>query len=263
MTSKQVMLIVAVLLISGCQWLQQGTEPLACPYEQRRVLAITPLVNESGNSSGDGLVLADHLARQLENVPNVDVLPVNRTLEVMDALGLHRVNSYTAAMQISQTLGVDGLIVGSIMGYDPYDPPKIALVIELYSNPSSERPVASLDIRQLRKTASGQSSVSKVSSLSGETGPVNIVSYFFDAADPHVRNALQRYAQGRGVDKIEYGWPRHLAGLSRSHETTVHLHRINMDLFSQFVCQQMSWKLMQAESQRLASRQVVHAGPSP
>jgi len=60
-------------------------------YPARQVWAVAPMRNESGSQAVDAARVADHLARQLELAPGIDVLPVNRTLAAMEALGLDQV----------------------------------------------------------------------------------------------------------------------------------------------------------------------------
>ena len=47
---------------------------------------MVPLRNESGTLQIDGDNLADHFVRHLQNATNIEMLPVNRTLEAMEAL---------------------------------------------------------------------------------------------------------------------------------------------------------------------------------
>ena len=88
---------------------------------------MAPLRNESGSIQADGGSIADHLTKHLENASNLDVIPVNRVLAAMARLEYGRVTSPTEARHLLHSLSVDGLVVGSITAYDPYDPPKVRL----------------------------------------------------------------------------------------------------------------------------------------
>ena len=112
MTSKQVMLVATALLAVGCSSTasRRSAGVLISPYPTRTVWAVVPLRNESGSLNADGAATADHLARQLENATNVDVLPVNRVLDAMRTMRLSEVRGRGDAMGLMQTLGVDGLI---------------------------------------------------------------------------------------------------------------------------------------------------------
>ena len=138
LTSKQIMLILssvwllwATLVLAGCD-MRQRAAVVTSPYERRQVFAVAPLRNESGNRYADGLNLADKLAQQLALTRGIDVLPVNRTLAAMHALGFGQITEVRQARQLQRALGVDGLVVGTVTAYDPYNPPKLGLALELY-----------------------------------------------------------------------------------------------------------------------------------
>jgi hypothetical protein len=218
MTSKQVMLASVLFCLGGCAMFgsSKGVDPLISPYDQWRLWAVVPLRNDSGSRYADGAAFADALAQHLEGASNLDVLPVNRTLAALDTLEMSQPSSYAEAMQLMTTLGVDGLIVGTISAYDPYDPMKLGIAVDLYVHLDTILPQ-----RPRRSTA------------------VTSVSAFFNAADPIVRDKIERYAHNRGslVDRD-------------SHVQ----YRISMDLYSEFVAYIISWRLLDAESQRVAQR---------
>ena len=261
MTSKQVMLTAALIMISGCQtwsgklgdlFTKRGTPPLVSPYPTRHVWAVAPLRNESGSSHADGFVLADHLVNQLENASNLDMLPVNRTLKAMATLELGSVESPQQAMQLLEALGVDGLIVGTITSFDPYDPPKLGLSIELYANPRVEaadaaklgaasaasiEPGSGDSLASLHRLSWSATAASIHPSTATTPGPMSVVSGFFDGAGPDVRVGLQHYAHDRGQSRQPESW---------------HVYRISMDLYSEFVSYVMSWRLLRTEARRVA-----------
>jgi hypothetical protein len=244
MTSKQVMLILA-LMLAGCESTREprGVDALISPYSEGRVWAVAPLRNESGSLAADGLIMADRLQRQLENASNIDVIPVNRVLRAMELLEMAAVESPADAARLMQTLGVDGLIIGTITAYDPYDPPKLGLAIELFDGGRS-RALDAFDVRRLSRAATsdeahpyanGGTETSRV--LANEGGVASGVSAFFDAASSEVRRQLQVYGGNRGgPDWHPDGW---------------HRYRISMDLYSEFVTYVMSWRLLRAEARRL------------
>jgi hypothetical protein len=238
MTSEQVLLLTAkMLLISGCSLMTgPGAKPLQSPYPTQRVWAVAPLRNESGNVQANGHTLADHLARQLENASNLDVLPVNRTLAAMEALDITTVSNPAQARQVLASLGADALVIGTITAYDPYDPPKLGLAIELYVNKRVEY-FDSLDVRKLARAATSQGALPPPPGM--RQPPSNIISAFFDAANPDTRYRLMRYARDRSQEHQHRDQPWQI-------------YRINMDLYSEFVSYVMSWRLLRAETQRTA-----------
>ncbi|HEX7010116.1 MAG TPA: hypothetical protein VF184_09045 [Phycisphaeraceae bacterium] len=238
MKSEQVLLGLLALaaLVAGCDRARRGeAPPLEAPYAARQVWAVAPLRNESGSLQADGVVIADHLARQLENARPIDMVPVNRVLAAMDALEMPAVASPQDAQRLRRLLEVDGLIVGTVTAYEPYDPPKLGIAVELYLSPPDE-PFPVLDVRRLSSAATDQ--WTQPDPPPGARSPASVVSGFYDAADPGVRGALEQYARYRGIRGQGAENP--------------HLYRMSMDLYTEFVSYLVSSRLLQAESQRLA-----------
>jgi len=246
MISQQVMLIAVAILLEGCAVLDtigQRSQPLSSPYGARRIWAVTALRNESGSLEADGLRMADHLAQQLENVPKVDVLPINRTIAAMQSLKLTQVDSLNQAVALMETLGADGLVVGTITAYDPYDVPTLGLAIELYTNRGPD--VMGLDTAKLRRAStSGPEQAGPQVPASHQ--PVSVVSGFYRASDGRVRRTMQHYARDKGPIEDRDAW---------------HRYRVSMDLYSQFVAYVISERLMAAETARL-TRQRVQEQPA-
>lgn len=238
MTSEQVklMLVALVLAAGGCGGL--GGDRAPAPYGARQVWAVAPLRNESGSLEADGVRLADHLARQLENTEGIDVLPVNRVLAAMQALQISRVTDPCEAVKLRRTLGADGLIVGTITSYDPYDPPKLGLAVELYLAASAPTGVRVLDVRRLSSAPTDR--LSRPSVARRKTRPASTVSGFYDAAEPALRKRLWRYAWHRGVEQ--------------DHPANAQLYRISMDLYSEFVTRAVTTRLLHLEDQRMRRR---------
>ncbi len=238
MTSKQAMLWLLVAHLAGCQVLRpapEPAEPLASPYASRRVWAVAPLLNESGSSRADGVAMADQLARRLENAPNLDVLPLNRTLAAMDALGLPRVTNRAHALALMRALGVDGLVVGVISHYDVYEPLKIGLAIELYVSDRVIREEGA-DLTPIVKAPTGPAAQTRPNT--GPTQPVTVVSAFYAADDPAVRQVLRRYAVGRGVE---------------TSPDSPQLWWISMDLYQEAVSYLAARQLLSEEARRLTT----------
>ena len=238
LTSEKAMLRTAMLCFAigslSCSILrspQREAPELVGPYQDRQIWAVAPLRNESGSTQVEVLDLADHLARQLEGATNIDVLPLNRTLAAMEGLRLAQVNDATAAKGLRRTLGANGLVVGTVTAYDPYDPPKLGLAIELYrdADPDADDSVSA---RALRWAATEPQTLPEDVRPSVGSG----VSAFFDAADPRVREQLQVYATRRGAVDDPGSW---------------HRYRKSMALFTEFVSYTVIQSLLREEAQQM------------
>jgi len=253
MTSKQVLLslgrwsLLALLLVllevaSGCgtmsSWRGAESPEIPAAYAERRVLAVAPFRNESGTVAADGVRMAEHLAAQLESAPNVDVLPVSRSLAAMDALALADVRTLEQAMALLGVLEADGLVVGTISSYDPYDPPRLGVAAELFVNRRLLDRTPPADVREMvRRAVPTQTSDRPGLPATSRAGqPVSGVSGHFLGSDPDVRAALERYAARRDRDRRDTAWRSYL---------------LSMDLFSEFVNFELARRLMQAEHRRL------------
>ena len=247
MTSKQIMLILsawtllAAGVLPGCQ--APKRQPLTVsPYETRQVFAVAPLRNESGTRYADPVALADKLTQQLALARGVDTLPVNRVLAAMQALSLDRVDNKADALRLRQVLGVDGLVLGSLTAYDPYDPPKLGLNLELYFGSRAMEPAGAdrLDTRGLSAAASDQPAPrggDSPDSAPQATQPVTAIAGYFDASDPYVLDLVDAYVAERGPDV--------------SGEMTRRRHLISIDLYSEFVSHRLVAQLLDAERLRL------------
>lgn len=237
------LLTAALLSLSvGCNGARttRSLPELQAPYAERQVWAVAPLRNESGSLQADGAAIADHLARQLENAGRLDVVPVNRVLAAMEALGLAEVASPQQAAELRRVLQVDGLVVGTVSAYEPYDPPKLGLAVELYLDPRGRTSAQGFDLRQLTRAPTDELSVPPTANVRGNE-PASVVSGYFDAADPQVRRQLKAYAAPRGI----------VAAERRDDPEAWRLYRSSMDLYTEFVSYLVSSRLLQAESTRL------------
>lgn len=248
MTSEQVRLILAAVLVvavscvTGCK--TQRSEPaLVAPYGTRQVWAVVPLRNESGSRFADGIRMADRLAYEFEQAEGIDVLPVNRVLQAMQVLQLDGIRTREDAIQLREVLGVDGLVVGSLTAYDPYEPMRLGVSLDLYTQPS----VVSdpLDIRGLTWAPTADAAGMQTQTLYRADQPVATVSGVFSASSPAVKERIAQYAVGRGVSDN----PRH----------NERMFTIDMNLYSEFVSHEVGSQLMWAERERLARQRARRA----
>ena len=249
MTSEQTMLtrfaraamIALGLAAAGCASEPALTPPqgLASPYDTvtgEVLWAVAPFRNESGTTLLDADDISDKVVAAAAQVRGVRALPLNRTLHAMRALNMTGIGSPADAKRLAQEMGVDGLILGSITAYDPYDPPKLGLALALYARPGSmnrrgERP---LDPRTL---SSQPTDYNPFPRSTYTDAPTSAVSEFLDGKNHQVQMDLRHYAAGRHEPDSAMGWKRYLA---------------SMDLFSEFAAWHAVGRLLDREWLRLA-----------
>src|SRR5690606_19054749 len=112
------------------------------------------LRNESGTSAVDQLAISDTLVATVTQARGLRALPLNRVLDAMAALEMAHPQTPADLDRLARTLGADGVIVGSITAYDPYEP-IMGIALGLYARPGalehagSEEP--EINPRQLRE----------------------------------------------------------------------------------------------------------------
>src|SRR6185369_9689416 len=112
--------------------------------------AVAPLANESGVSTLDASKVSDALAGAVGQARGMGAIPVNRVFAAMAAKNITFIRTPQDARIVADALGVDGLIVGSVTAYDPYDPPKLGLNLALFQREKPE--ASSLDPKALQRS---------------------------------------------------------------------------------------------------------------
>jgi hypothetical protein len=219
------MMLIGVLAGSftlvGCQSGPKDADGLEAPTTARSpyafgqtsaIWAIAPLRNESGTSACDPLEISDKVAQAVGQVRGLRALPLNRTLEAMRALEMAAVNSPEDALKLASELGADGIVVGSITAYDPYNPPTIGLNLVLIGRPGrlERKDSKPMDPMELRYQSQG----SKVAATTAwPTNRLSTISVVLDGKNNQVLGDLRTYAMGRSEGRSALGWRRFLASI--------------------------------------------------
>lgn len=200
------------------------------------IWAVAPLRNESGVSTFDELALTDTLTNEVQQVAGVSVVPVNRTLAAMRALGLPAVRTASDALAICRTLGVDAIVVGVVTAYDPYDPPTLGMNLALYAMSETMHvgKPPEIDPAALRGSPTDPNA-GIVGSAAKE--PLSVIAEVLDASDGATRERIRQYAAGRHDPSSALGWRRYTA---------------SMGLYAKFACFEMTGRLLASERARLA-----------
>ena len=231
-------MLLLLLLAGGCakrREVVQVNAPLLSPYSQPQVWAVAPLANESGVSVADDLAIADTLADEVQKIEDIDALPVQRVLDGMRAMDIGAIASPQEARALARLIGADAIVVGTITTYDPYRPPKLGLILQLYlADETTDAAVATAtDLNRLRTAASD---VTLAVEAAAPDGAPSTAAGIFDAADNGVRLDVEAFARGRTQSVTAMGWERYLAV---------------MDLYTQYVSHRLLKQLLVAERSRL------------
>lgn len=231
------LLPVPLFLSTGCGIWKGDDKPmihanLRTPYPADKVWAVAPMANESGVSVVDTLHISDLLTEEVAQIDGIDVLPVQRVLEAFRAMNIGQLQSPSEAQEVVRLLGVDGLIAGTIITYDPYNPPKLGLTLQLYTVDGT----GTSDVDDIRKLQNSPSD-SYIIGIQTFRQPVASVSTVLNAADNGVREDLRAYAEGKiQQHSSALGWEKYL---------------MDMDLYTQYVGHRLLEQMLRDERYRL------------
>lgn len=226
--------VLLVVLAGGCRY--QAPKGLESPWLPRQqVWAVAPLANESGVSTVDRLAITDSLILETASITGVDVLPLNRTLEVMLAMGigLDGIPTLEEYQRLLETLGADAILVGTVIAFDPYQPLRLGASIQLIEPSGAAQ--ASFDPRILTLSVSDRAPGSD-----RPPSPLIQASGIFDAENHAVLMAVEDYARGRSTHD-----------LARS---GVGLYLLDMDEYSEFVFHELLERLINNAEDELENR---------
>lgn len=181
-------------LLGGCRTtppaLRTPVRPVA-PYAA--VIAVAPLANESGVAIDPRTraEVSDDLIASINQVEGWAAVPLDRTLSAMASLGMAEVRSEADARQLIATIGVDGILVGTITQWNPYDPPRFGANVLLIGDDARLR--TSIDPQALYGRTGDADSATGV----GTVRPVTDLVVDLDAVDHGTRRVLRDYADAR------------------------------------------------------------------
>ncbi|MBX3363583.1 MAG: hypothetical protein KF866_02350 [Phycisphaeraceae bacterium] len=241
-TGRRLALIALAALLTGCR---SGPQELTlvpprvtvAPYDTTAgeiLWAVVPPRNESGTLAVDPLRIGDKLVAAVQEVHGLSCLPLNRTIEAMRALDMSLPTTTAEIHRLAEALGVDGILVGSITAYDPYDPPVLGLSLALYSRGDAMKH-PSPDLASTRTLTHQPVELSLPRSQFTHM-PAGVVSEHMDARNHDILRAVQTYAHGRDDPRLAFGWRRYTA---------------SMDLYTQFGAARAVERLLDREHARL------------
>lgn len=175
------------------------------PVTDPRVLVVAPVLNLSGSQDFDPLKVTDWIASECVSFPGVSVIPVNRTLAELAARGKATVETPEDAVELARTFGADATLVAAVTEYNPYDPPRVGLIVQWYA-PAPPTRTGAFDPTAASRLASDP----PVELSAAEPhAPRWQAQRVFDAADETLLDELKDYADDRGGHESPFGWRRY------------------------------------------------------
>jgi hypothetical protein len=183
---------VLVLLVccAGCHNKRGTPAAEAIGYMGRAAtLAVVPVQDLSGTDTLDSLALTDIFAHELAQVPQVSVVPVNQTVAVMLGQGWHGLSSPSQVQLLARMLNADGVVVIAVTMYDPYNPPRLGLIAEVYMvAPPQAAVLPGEDVNRLPAPLASQPATLSQS-------PVRQVQRVYDASQTAQQQAIRQFAK--------------------------------------------------------------------
>ncbi|HEY0007578.1 MAG TPA: hypothetical protein VGB55_02545 [Tepidisphaeraceae bacterium] len=193
--AKFILLMAACATASACTPKDKpyGRErQLVLAGQQAQVWAIAPVINLSGQPGVDAIIQADLLYQQLQTVQGLTVVPVDRVAQVYIASSIDQIQTPDQAMAVMELLGCQGLIIATVTQYDPYNPPKMGVALQLFRKDSITPQAPLPNPHELVRAGAPP-----VETPMPQNPDFVQVIGMYDAANGSVRDAVIDYASGR------------------------------------------------------------------
>lgn len=154
-------------------------------------LAVAPAHDLTGTGQLDCLAFTDIFASELTQVPQVQVVPVNQVLAVMYGQGWRTLSSPQQAQELARLLNADGVVVLAVSEYDPYDPPRLGVIAEMYLLPPRQPAQVGLPGEDVERSPVP---VASQPAAAMAVGPARQVQRIFEAASKGEQQQIRRYA---------------------------------------------------------------------
>jgi len=188
---------------TGCSAFDRRPGPQTAP--QTITVAVAPVLNLSGSRDWDVLKVTDFLASELQQFPGVTVIPINRSLATLAEQGKTVVDTPDTALWLAEELRADATVVAAITEYNPYDPPIVGLIIQLYT-PASAGATRGLDAVAASRNATDFAPAGDIATAGDRPLQIQRV---FNASDTRVLDEMKDYGKLREGRESPHDWQVH------------------------------------------------------
>ncbi len=131
--------VAAIAFQTGCVRQDRANGSRMATRTAPRLVVIAPVANLSGSRDFDPLKLTDIVASEILSFPGLTAVPVNMTLAALAQRGKTHVDSAEEALELARELGADMTITTGVTEFNPYHPPIIGLIMQVYVAPELDR----------------------------------------------------------------------------------------------------------------------------
>lgn len=234
MTTRNTYLLTALVVLgslTGCYKPEQIVRPdkYRSPYQQNVRWAVVPFADQAPQTSVNTMQFMMAVNQQLQQTIGIDPVPATDVIQAMRQLGIAQIQGAKEAVMLAKELQVDGVLVGSITDWDPYDPPKIGVTVKLYC--VSRDPGYAVSPRLLQEAPSDRNLP-----MRNDYAPTAEVNAYIDAANGNTLTRMKNFALGRTPMGTPNGW---------------HMYLMNMNLYVEFAAHDMLRQIFSVEWHRM------------
>ncbi|HZE97177.1 MAG TPA: hypothetical protein VE981_09120 [Planctomycetota bacterium] len=181
-----------LLLAAGCT----STPPPASKSTEIRLVAILPFFNETGGSSFDAEEFGGILASEFVKAWGVRVVrPAH-----LRAASSEPIVTVEDAVRVARTLGADAVLACAVTDYDPYDPPRIGVHVQLLRTEGQS--LSAKDLDGLLQSASWKKGPLAMTPA-GAAHAIAAFERVYDAREAAVRAQVAGFAQRLSIRPSE------------------------------------------------------------
>ncbi len=182
-----------LLALTGCIGTPQPPPP--------RIVVVLPLVDRTTETSPDLDLLGGILAGELAKKGGFRVV---RPSTVEKSLAPDE-SPYTDPIGLAGRLNADAIVAAAVTEYDPYDPPRLGLSIQLLR--TQARPLEAVEIDRIVRSATWRRGPVKMSPARAGHA-VTALERIYDAHERWVREKIRRYTKRNGNTDGPFGGER-------------------------------------------------------
>lgn len=228
--SSALALAALAVLSAGCAH-KQLKPAIVAPYTQTTIIALAPVLNFSGTRQLDTLKVTDILYSELQQIPGLAIVPVNRVLAQMAQDHVDAIQTPQQALTLAERLDADAIIVAAITEYNPYYPPVVGMVMQIYGFEGQQPARQAFDPVELER----QASPTRITvDLNQQQMPKSQVQRIYNAGDSATAKLVKRFAKLRGTGNDPYRWQLYMR--SQSHYLRFVCHESIRELLEQECC---------------------------
>jgi hypothetical protein len=185
--------LLVLALLAGCAGSDPEPTPMAAELRQ---VAILPFFDETGRSSFDGDEFGSILASEVVKAQGIRVIRPAHFKE--------KFQSVADAVRAARKLGADTVLACAVTDYDPYDPPRIAVHVQVLR--TEPRALSTKELDVLLQSGSWKKGPLP---MTRESAPHAVTAFeaVYDARDPETRRRIEAYsARPSDITAVQPRW---------------------------------------------------------